>query len=193
VHFNAGADGEIEAYAVGSGTTAVVLAHQSNGDLCQWKDYATELSTKGYRALALTMQGKDDVDVLAAVSYLRAEGTKKVILVGASRGGTAAVAAAAKSTPAVDGVVDLSGPLEFRGVSAEAAAPSLTSPALFVAGEHDGSYADATTKLHDLAKKSKARSLLIVPATSAHGVKLIERVPQAKTAVEDFIAKYGAA
>ncbi|HEY1174766.1 MAG TPA: hypothetical protein VGF17_01300, partial [Phytomonospora sp.] len=35
----------------GDGAKAVVLLHQSDGDLCQWVPYAMELAERGYRAL----------------------------------------------------------------------------------------------------------------------------------------------
>src|SRR5919204_6511645 len=44
----------------GRGTTAVVLAHQSNGDVCQWTPYARRLAPLGYLAFPFDFRGHGD-------------------------------------------------------------------------------------------------------------------------------------
>lgn len=184
---------------LGRGRTGVVFAHQVAGDRCQWLEFARELVGKGgYQALVFDMRGygassgaanvRPDRDVAAAAAELRRRGARRVILVGASMGGTGVVAAAPGIRPAVRGVVDLSGPLGFGGVNALPAARKLTAAALFVAGRDDGDFASATRALYRAAA-SRDKQLVVVP-TSWHGVDLVA-LPAVKKRVLDFIARVG--
>jgi pimeloyl-ACP methyl ester carboxylesterase len=173
-----------------------VFAHQVAGDRCQWLEFARELAGKGYRVLVFDMRGygastgaanvRPDRDVAAAAAELRRRGAKRVVLVGASMGGTGVVAAAPGIRPAVAGVVDLSGPVGFGGVNALVAAKKLKAPALFVAGRDDGDFASATRALYKAAA-SKDKQLVIAP-TSWHGVDLVS-LPAVKRRVVDFIIR----
>jgi esterase/lipase len=193
------ADGtRLEGAVLGRGTTGVVFAHQLAGDRCQWLPFARELTAKGYRALVFDMRGYGsssgldgtypDRDVIAAAKELRRRGANKIVLVGASMGGTGVVVAAPGIRPRVSGLVDLSGPTGFGGVNALPAAKKLRAPALFVAGRDDGSYALATRTLYRAAA-SKDKKLLMAP-TSWHGVDLVSR-SDVKKAVLAFIARVG--
>jgi pimeloyl-ACP methyl ester carboxylesterase len=184
------ADGEqLEGYQLGEGDTGVVLAHQSDGDLCQWKAYATTLSQQGYRALTFTFKNTLDADVVGAVDQLRRAGAKQVFLLGASMGGTASLAGAAKAEPPVNGVISLSAPMAYRGANALTAAPKLTMPLLFVAGDQDAYYGDQAKQLHDAATKAPERKLMIVKS-SAHGVDLVSG--EVQSAIETFLRDHSA-
>ncbi len=184
---------------LGRGNTGVVFAHQVAGDRCQWLAFARELSARGYRALVFDMRGYGSSsgsaniaphrDVAAAAVELRRRGARKIVLVGASMGGTGVVAAAPGIRPPISGLVDLSGPTGFGGVNALPAAKQLRAPALFVAGRDDGDFATATRTLYRAAA-TKDKALLIAP-TSWHGVDLVSR-PDVKKAVLAFIARVGA-
>ncbi|WP_155370418.1 alpha/beta hydrolase [Catellatospora vulcania] len=165
---------------LGSGTTGVVLAHQNGGDVCQWVPYAFELAGKGYRVLAFDFGGfgvstSGELDnpqqVAAAAATLRADGATSIVLIGASMGGTAVLAAAPTVTPAPVAVVALSAPVLF-GADASQAAPKLTMPVFYAAGEFESSFADSARELHGLTPKTTAKELLIVP-TDWHGVFLL--------------------
>jgi len=183
---------------VGRGTTGVVFAHQVAGDRCQWLDFAREVASDGYRVLVFDMRGygassgsanvRPDRDVAAAAAELRRRGARKVILVGASMGGTGVVAAAPGIRPAVSGVVDLSGPVGFGGANALPAARKLRRPALFVVGRDDGDFAAATRALYRAAA-TKDKELVIAP-TSWHGVDLVA-LPAVKRVVLEFIGRVG--
>ncbi len=156
----------------GSGTTGVVMANQSDGDLCQWQPYALELMRKGYRTAVFNYTGQDSpLDVLAAVDVLRAKGVQKVFLIGASMGGTAVLDAASQAQPPVAGVVDLSGPESYAGANALAAVQKLTVPALFIAGQYDTSFIDNTNHLY-AACVCKDKQLSVEPSGD-HGVSLL--------------------
>ena len=170
----------------GTGTRGVVLAHQSQADLCQWLPEAKALAGRGYRTLVLELRRhgnsgyprrnaqRYDLDIDAAVRELRRRGAKKIVTVGASLGASAILISAAR-TP-VDGVVSLSSPDRFGLVNPLAAMPRLRVPALFAAAEEDGGssgfdFAQSARDLHGTAA-SADKALVIVPG-DAHGVDLL--------------------
>jgi pimeloyl-ACP methyl ester carboxylesterase len=185
------ADGDkLEGFQIGTGPTGVVLAHMSDGDLCQWHEYAKSLSKQGYRVLAFTFGGPIDQDVVAAVQQVRSAGARKVFLIGASMGGTASLAAAAMAAPPVDGVISLSAPVAYRGADALAAMPKLTMPLLLIVGDQDGAYAESARELHTAATAATDKKLMVVFATSLHGTELVSGEVQA--AMEAFLRKHAA-
>lgn len=189
---------------VGRGPAGVVLVHMSDGDLCQWMPYALTLAKAGYQVLAMDLEGRGSsgyvqyegdqpvpfgLDVAAAARYLRAHGAAKVVLVGASMGGTSVLAGAAVARPLVNGVVSLSGSADFGSIDARLAASRLAVPALYVAATDDSDYAEVARTLYG-ATKSK-RSLTIVPG-SMHGAEFFipPGQPAVQKAVEAFIAAH---
>lgn len=184
VEFTTSAGEELEGYQQGTGDTGVVLAHQSDGNLCQWKAYAATLARQGYSTLIFTFKDALDQDVVAAVEQIRRAGAKRVILIGASMGGTASVVGAADATPPVDGLIVLSAPTGYQNIDALAAAPKLTMPLLLIAGDQDALYRELARKLHDAATKAPERKLLVVKS-AGHGVDLVSG--EVQQAIEDFL------
>ncbi|WP_132299256.1 alpha/beta hydrolase [Kribbella sp. VKM Ac-2568] len=192
---------KLTAALLGQGRRGVVLVHESNQDVCQWLPYARELVRTGYFVLGLDLSTSGYVQyegvqpsplglsVSAAAGYLRKQGAGRVVLVGASMGGTASLAAAAITTPRVDGVVSLSAPAEFDGIDARTAAGMLRVPVLYGAAADDRSFADASRVLH--AATTSKKSIHIVPGTR-HGVALVAQDgdPTLRRAVGAFIAMH---
>jgi pimeloyl-ACP methyl ester carboxylesterase len=200
-----GAGQSIAAVDLGSGTSAVVLAHQNDASLCEWMPYGEVLAAKGFRVLAFDFAGSGSSstpkqktyveDVRTAVVYLREQGAQKVVIIGASMGATMSIVAAAAIAPPVDGVVALSPPISFDGVNAEKAAPSLRSPALYIAGNTDGDFATYAQSI-SAATPAADRQILVVPA-SQHGIRLLDaQTPatvQTRDAIEVFLAAHAPA
>jgi pimeloyl-ACP methyl ester carboxylesterase len=171
----------LAAVDLGSGPEGVVLAHQSDANMCQWLPYATLLAQQGYRVVAFDFAGygasspaKSKTyleDIRTVVTYLREHGTPRVVVVGASMGATMSVVAGAAITPPVQGVVAVSPPKVFDSVAADRAAPSLHVPALFIAGEGDGDYAVYARQLEE-ATPADLGDLLVVDSPE-HGVDLV--------------------
>jgi pimeloyl-ACP methyl ester carboxylesterase len=194
------ADGtRLVGHRFGRGPTAVVLAHQSDGDVCQWTPYAKRLASLGYSAIAFDFRGyglsqrrtypasfRFSGDISAAVKIARGAGAKHVIVVGASLGGNAAIVAAANTRPAVDGVISLSGPATFR-LDAVATAKRLRVPALFLAARFDagGQYADDAKAL--FAASASAEKRVEIVSGASHGVRLVAGPGKARNLVEAFI------
>jgi alpha-beta hydrolase superfamily lysophospholipase len=197
------ADGtRLVGHRFGKGTTAVILTHQSEGDLCDWLPYARRLAARGFFVFPIDFRGygfssapfgpaatyRYPQDIAAAAKALRGLGKKKIFVVGASMGGIAAVVAGATAAQ-VDGVVSVSSPARFRGMDGVAAGKRLRLPVLYVAatGDDNAGYdfsADATA-LHRAAV-SKRKRLELLPGT-LHGIALVAGSAKARTAVESFL------
>ena len=194
------ADGtRLVGHRFGHGKVAVVLAHQYDGDVCEWAPYARRLAGLGYTALAFDLRGfglsqhrtgealfRYDQDVVAAAKLARAQGATRVLLVGASIGANAVVVAGAEAKPSVDGVVSLSAPATFR-LDAVSAAKRSTVPVLYVAGTIDegGIYRQDARALYR-ATASTDKAITLVP-TAEHGVQLVGHPGKARTQVERFL------
>jgi len=149
----------------GEGRTGVVLAHMLPADQSSWFPFARELAQRGYLVLTFDFrgycpggdagcsEGEREIaeiwrDVEAAVAFLRARGASRVALVGASMGGTASLVAASHLGEAVAAVVALSAPVEIEGLAAERdVLAGVVAPTLLVAGERDGTAAEAAEAL----------------------------------------------
>ncbi len=137
----------LEAERFGTGRVFVVLAHMRPADMSSWFSLAGLLAGEGYSAITFNFRGYGnsegagfavDVDVVAAVDAAFDLGAREVFVMGASMGGTGAVAAAAQRDLA--GVITLSAPVEFMGVDAEAAAAQVQTAMLLMAAEGDSPY-----------------------------------------------------
>jgi pimeloyl-ACP methyl ester carboxylesterase len=106
--------GLVHADLYGKGERGVVLAHGGRFNKESWKNQAEELEKAGFRVLAINFRGYGEskgpgqgdplsaplqIDVLAAVRYLRKEGAQTVSIVGGSMGGWAAGNASVEAEP----------------------------------------------------------------------------------------------
>jgi dienelactone hydrolase len=178
---------------LGTGSVGVVLAHQVQSDLCEWLPYAKTLRDMGRRVLIFDFGLDRSGDVAGAAKELRAEGVAKLVLVGASIGGTASLVAASVISPPVDGVASLSGPAAYSVMDGMAAAQLLRIPVLFMAAQND------QERPYDFPRDARAmyaacpsshKQLLIVPGND-HGSEMLtgNAGDQARRALEAFIAK----
>lgn len=196
------ADGtRLVGYRLGTGKTAVVLAHQRGGDSCQWSSYAKRLASLGYMAIAVDFRGSGNsqtrtgpaslrraADLVAAAKVARRLGAQEVFLAGASMGGTIAVGAAGSIRPPVAGVVAVSSPSSWPGVDAIAVAKRLQVPALYLAGDRDLGFVDETRALYD-ATASSDKALEILPS-GEHGVALVRTSVRARAVLEEFLRSH---
>ncbi len=184
VHFKAADGTKLAGLRFGKSQTAVVFAHELGGGACQWLPYARQLAAKGYLTLAFDFRGYGSsqtrtgsakwrlpMDVSAAAKEARKLGAKHVILVGASMGGTAVLTAAPNVQPPVNAVVSLSGPAEFGRMKADAAAPKLAMPVLYMVGSLDQDFVPDAHTLYDATTVQD--KTLEVRDTADHGVRLL--------------------
>ncbi len=158
----------------GAGKTGVVLGHMYPENQESWWPFARLLAGKGYAALALDFRGygessgtkeiaKIDLDMDAAYEFLKPK-VQRIVLVGASMGGTAALKVAARKP--VAGVISLSGPDAFRGLDATADVGKIAAPKLFIASIDDSYAARSVAKFMTMAKDPKEQKIF---RGSGHG------------------------
>ena len=104
----------------GTGAKGVLLLPQNGADLCPWWSYASELLNQGFLVLAIDLRGtgfsevgttKDyTADAAAGVAALKADGAKRVVIIGASLGAATALVTAGRIADQVAGIVSLSYP-----------------------------------------------------------------------------------
>jgi dienelactone hydrolase len=188
LRFQASDGVRIDGAMVGSGPAGVVLAHQSNSDLCGFWPYAVFLSQQGLRVLDIDLRcsGSSDCpdaeaagrvanDVAGAAAELRRQGAGSVALVGASLGGMASLLAGAAAQPPVDAVVSLSGPQRFNDLDATSALARLTRPVLFVIARDDPYVTVDEVRSQYRATRSADKRIMVLgaPYTGSHGWDLL--------------------
>jgi pimeloyl-ACP methyl ester carboxylesterase len=174
----------------GEGRLGIVLAHEIGGSLCNWASIAPELAEQGYQVLIYDFGEPATVarDMRAATKEIRELGAKKIILGGASLGGTVALMMAPRERNVV-GAFSLSAPDVYGNTEGLPAVRRFRAPVLFVAAEDDGDFADDARWLYRAAA-SRDKELLIVPGsehgTALYGGPAAERV---RDAVDGFLEK----
>ena len=182
VRFPAGRDGaELHGIVAGSGTSGIVLAHESQQDAVRLgilRPHAGRRWTAGAGVRLRRERHVRHADRRAprprrAGGCCRAASPRGHHSCGdrASKGGTGVVGAAARPDAGIDAVVGLSGPTSYMHTDAAATAPSVTVPALFVAAEDDDTAPEAAQALAD-ACGCPDPQVLIVPG-ARHGADLL--------------------
>jgi hypothetical protein len=166
----------------GPGRTVLVLLHQTDGGgRCGWGPFGNAVAASGMTALAFDQCGYASADcsvpdpddplpqVRLALAFAREQlAATRVVLVGASMGGSRVVRAVAGGAR-VDAWADISGPSEFDGVALAPLAGRITTPGLVaLAADADGE--DEAASAQALAMASGATW---VPAQGGHGYTLL--------------------
>jgi len=162
----------------GNGGTAVVLGHMYRADQTSWLEAARVLSSRGFRVLTFDFRGYGlsgglkevpgiDRDMQAALDFM-GRPNKRVFLIGASMGGTAALKVAAKTR--VAGVAAVSAPAEFMGLRA-GNVMDIKGPKLFIAAAHDDGAPEAARRFY--AEAAELKELQIVPGAE-HGTNMMQ-------------------
>jgi len=189
-------------YAIeaGAGRVAVVLAHESPASLCGWLPYIPTLTAAGLRVLAFDLRGFSDSvlpahasarafdrDLAAATARVRADGARRVFLVGASYGGAIALPYAPRLT--LDGVISLSGETDLPSPRANplVSAPRLRIPLLIVGSRHDYylPVRDALALIRRVGSKDKRTAFY---PGAWHGWAIVETAPYAARARKLILA-----
>ena len=203
VWFRASDNALLDGAEVGDGDVGVVLAHESESDLCRWLPFAKTLAAKGYRAFAFDFRGSGssppqfaaratryDLDVKAAADELRRLGAKKVFLAGASIGGAAVMAGSPSVDPQPAGVLSFSGEPEL--LDAMASAPKTRAPLLVLLARNDGYTSVASERRFVRAAASTDKQLEVYPE-DWHGWDLLYLAPykaRVNALVFDFLRKH---
>jgi alpha/beta superfamily hydrolase len=185
----------------GSGAAGVVLAHMLGSSQSAWAPIVGDLVDEGFHVLTFDFRGHGlsagtrdpshaDLDLAAAIAKLRALGATRVMVVGASLGGTAAVAAAA--TEDLAGIVTISAPEQIDALDAGAFASKVTEPSLFIVGQGDDPrYVDAARTF--VVRVKGPKRLVVIAGTSEHGTELLTDAKvgaRARKLVMDFLIEH---
>jgi dienelactone hydrolase len=166
---------------LGTGDTVAVLLHQTDGDgMCGFLFYGGYLAEHGVRVVLMDFceYGQSDcgdapielpAQVQAVTRAVRDQGAKRVVLIGASLGGSVAVAAA-KPTKA-DAIVDLSGPADFGRLSIADNARSIAMPALFAFSNTDRSDLE---QVRQNLKRMPSKNKIFHSYPTGHGYELLQ-------------------
>ena len=151
VSFPTSDGGVVFADLYGTGEKGLVLAHGGRFNKESWSGQAPQFVAAGFQVLAIDFRGYGkshgpgdadplgaplDLDVLAAVRYLRQTGAKSVSIVGGSMGGGAAGAASIASQPGEGRLIDR---LVMLGSAPYGPAEKLTSASLWIVARDDSS------------------------------------------------------
>jgi alpha/beta superfamily hydrolase len=191
--------GTIFADAYGSGERGLVLAHGGQFNKESWAQQAPQFVAAGFRVLAIDFRGygkshgpgdKDpsgaplDLDVAAAVRYLKQTGAKSVSIVGGSMGGGAAGAASIASQPGeIDRIVML-------GAAPYGPAEKLKSASLWIVARNDASGGGTELRLPGIQaqyEKAPEPKKLIVLDGSAHAQYLFQ-TDQGKRVMDEILS-----
>jgi pimeloyl-ACP methyl ester carboxylesterase len=194
IHFPAGEGIRLAGVVLGQGPTAVLFAHQIDGDLCQWLPFAHTVADSGETAMVFSFRdhlpstGGDQgaglgytADLLAAARELRRRGARRIVLVGASIGAGAAIDAARRVGAVA--VVALSPPASLVEIDAAKAVARDTMPLLIVAARHD-----IAGDARQIARHGGPNTRVVIVPGAAHGVELLD--PPAGERVRRLIAPF---
>ncbi len=160
----------------GSGTVGVALSHQSDGSQNEWSGFARQLAAHGYMALAFDFRGhnasagpadvsREDVDLRAAIRFLRAQGATRIALMGASLGGAVTLRVAATESVVAVATLSAVATMPTQEVTDDII-KAIKAPKLFINSTLDYA-ADATQHMYDVAAPPK--QIHLYPGI-AHGV-----------------------
>jgi pimeloyl-ACP methyl ester carboxylesterase len=175
-------DGTFDVGVLGEGDVTVILVHQLNESSCGWFPFAANLADEGVRVLLLNLCGYGETEctggsltgtgadaVLAAADWARENGAERVVVAGASIGGTTAMIAAAHDadTGLLDGVADLSSPVVADGSDIRRGAASIAIPTFLVVGPGDSVV--SVGDMHEVADALASTEVTLLDDANGHG------------------------
>jgi hypothetical protein len=165
----------INGFYYGSGDVAVIFSNMDTNDQTEWDPIINNLISDRYFGVTYTYTEHADDQSWAleeVISFVCGMGVKKIVLIGASRGGVASIKVAARNVNnnRIAGVVSISAPIEYEGTifySLEELS-GIRIPKLLLNSEGDGG-ADDNRKMIEIFREPK--ELYFYPGDS-HGTEL---------------------
>lgn len=168
------------------GSEGIVLLHQLDRSRNDWKDFALKLQNLNYSVLAIDLRGHGqssgnwrnfseedfqamDLDVEAAVQYLKQNNISNITIIGASIGANVALQYGAEHE--TKKIVLLSPGLNFHGIETEDVAKVYRGKILIVASKDDQYSFDSSNRIFNATKAGKQ---LKIYDKAGHGMKMFE-------------------
>jgi pimeloyl-ACP methyl ester carboxylesterase len=181
---------------LGTGPQGIVLGAQANGGICQVLPIAQQFVRRGYH-VAVFDWSIDNTDYAAdmtrATHALLADGARRVVLGGFSRGALVALGAAPELGPRIVGVISISGgPSPSEGFPTIRSLAAFRGPILLVSSRNDPVFPPGTSAAIAAAHHGSS-TLLVVPGNE-HALALLDGPysHRINTAIDAFLAKLSA-
>lgn len=161
---------------LGTGPRGIVLGAQANGGICQILPIAQQLASRGYHVAAFDWNGQNTdfaADMTRATQALLADGARRVVLGGFSRGALVALGVASSLGPAIVGVISVSGgPSPNEGFPTIASLATFPGPVLLVSSQDDPVFPPRTSAA--IAAAHHGPNTLIVVPGNEHALELLD-------------------
>jgi len=178
---------------LGAGRRGIVFGAQANGGICQVLPIAQQFARRGYH-VAVFDWNIDNIgygaDMTRATHALLADGARRVVLGGFSRGALVALGVAPKLGPRIVGVISISGgPSPSEGFPTVGSLAAFRGPILLVSSKDDPVFPPGTSAAIAAAHHGPD-TLLVVPG-SEHALQLLDGPysHRINTAIDEFLAR----
>lgn len=164
----------------GRGASAFIFSNMIRAPQASWKPVALQFAAHGYLALTYDYRGRNSsggtfdtsklpLDLTAAIGFVRHQGARHVVLIGASIGGAATLVTAA-SIP-VDGIAVISGLSTWPDLQVTAdMVRAIKRPKLFVYSAAD----DIAADMHQMYGEASPPKDEVVYPGADHGTAIFE-------------------
>jgi pimeloyl-ACP methyl ester carboxylesterase len=173
----------LDAVELGEGANGVLLAHEQGYNICSWLAFGESLAARGYHVLIFEYRnhGASEAspdnehinrDVRPALRVLREHGATRVLMGGASCGGTSSAIVGA-DLPVLTGLMILSSPARCASLDAVPAVRRITAPSIFVVspGDMNGAVEEQVRELY--AASGASDKDLVIDPSGYHGTDLL--------------------
>jgi len=170
-----------------------VLGAQANGGICQILPIAQQFARRGYHVVVFDWSIDNTnyaADMTRATRTLLADGARRVVLAGFSRGALVALGVAPKLGPRIAGVISISGgPSPSEGFPTIRSLAAFRGPILLVSSKNDPVFPPRTGAAI-VAAHHGPNTLLMVPGNE-HALQLLNGPysHRINTAIDAFLAR----
>ncbi len=161
----------------GSGDMAIIFSNMDTNEQNEWKPMINELISDKYMGLTYDYPEymDDQSEILEEVIlFVLGLGAKKIVLIGASRGGVASIKVASRqvNNDSIVGIVAISAPIEYEGTVfySDDELRGIKVPKLLLNSERDGG-AEDNRKMLEIFSEPKE---LLFYSGDAHGTELFD-------------------
>jgi len=178
---------------LGTGPRGIVLGAQANGGICQVLPTAQQLARRGYHVAAFDWSIDNTnyaADMTSATRALLADGARRVVLGGFSRGALVALGVAPRLGPRIAGVISISGgPSPSEGFPTIRSLAAFRGPILLVSSKTDPVFPPGTAAAIAAAHHGP-NTVLMLPGNE-HALQLLDgpHSQRINSAIDAFLAR----